>query len=84
MVKKSRLNLHEATADVSTATEETAEVSEGEETATTASEMIEDPEEISVTGQRDVSTVERMAISPGTVRNVSVFVNLSEKTKRIQ
>lgn len=83
---KSRLNLHEAAErENSLAEVETEEDSEVEETETMGSEeVIEDPEEISETDQRDVSTVARRAISPRTALNVLFLFNVSKKTKRIQ
>ena len=99
MEKKSRLKLLEATEDASMVTEEEIEeteewieASEGAEmeaemeaeTMDSEAETIEDPEEISVTDQRDVSTVARMDILPETVKNVNDYFKFSEKTKRIQ
>ena len=69
---------------MNTVTEVTEEDSEEEETETMASEMTEDPEEISVTDQRVVSTAERTDISPETVKNVIFLSKFSKKAKRIQ
>lgn len=84
---KSRLSLHEAAErENSLAEVETEEDSEEEETETmgSAEEVTEDPEEISVTDPKDVSTVARKAISPRTALNVHFLFNGSKKTKRIQ
>ena len=78
------MKLLEAMEDVNTVTEVTEEDSEEEETETMASEMTEDPEEISVTDQRVVSTAERTDISPETVKNVIFLSKFSKKAKRIQ
>ena len=99
MEKKSRLKLLEATEDASMVTEEEIEeteewieASEGAEmeaemeaeTMDSEAETIEDPEEISVTDQRDVSTVARMDILPETVNNLNYYFKFSDKTKTIQ
>lgn len=80
MVKKSRSSHHEATAEeISTeaVTEEDSEVviemaDSEEEIMDSEVEMTEDPEETSVTDQRDVSTAVKKVISPETAKNVII------------
>jgi len=91
MANKSRLKPHEAAENVNSITEMAIEVieeieedSEEEEIEIMGSETIEDPEEISVTDQKDASTVAKKVILPKTVQNVNIYFNFSKKTKRIQ
>lgn len=61
---------------------EAEEDSEEEETETMGSEEVtEDPEEISVTDPRDVSTVERKAILPRTALNVIDYIISARKPR---
>ena len=73
---RSRSNFHEATEKENSAAEVvTEEDTEEEEIAIMGSEVeTEDPEEIMVTGPRDVSTVVRKAILPRTVQNVLTYL----------
>lgn len=83
--KRSRLRLHEVTAEEILATGETAvEGADTEVTETMGSEMIEGPEEISeteVTDLRDASTAERTDISQGNASNVSYMIISARKPR---
>lgn len=56
--------------------EDTVEIGMGAEDT-----MIEAPGEILATDQKDASTVERKAISPGTAQNVTTHLNLARKPR---
>lgn len=86
MANKSKSNHQKAVEEDNSTEVEIEEDTEEEETMDSEVEIveIEDPEEISVTDQRAVSTVAKKVTLPETAANVNDLINLSEKTKRIQ
>lgn len=84
--KKSKSNLHEAPEKEISTTEVEVDIEEvGTEIAATEmidlTEMIEDPEEILATDQKDALTAVRKVISLRTANNVSLIINVARKPR---